>query len=116
MTALDEQKLHIDVPADDGNSWLGWAWIFVAMIPVSIGGSVLSPAINGAITKRVASADTGAALGMSASMSSAANALTPIIGGALFQWFGTTVPFLLTGLFTLLLLALAMRRVGGQQK
>lgn len=111
VTALDEQKLRIGVPADDNNGWLGWVWIFVAMVPVSIGGSVLSPAINSAITKRVKASETGATLGISASMSSAANALTPIIGGAMFQFFGTTAPFLLTGLAALALLALAVRNV-----
>lgn len=113
VTALDEQKLRVELPADGATGWLGWIWIFAAMVPISIGGSVLSPAINSAITKRVARADTGGMLGISASMSSAANALTPILGGAMFQWFGTTAPFLVTGLATLLLLALAVRRVGG---
>ena len=111
VTALDQQKLKIDLPVDDNNGWLGWVWVIVAMVPLAIGGSVLSPTINSAITKRVRASETGAMLGIAASMSSLANALTPIIGGAMFQVFGTTVPFLLTGLFTLLLLALAAPRI-----
>ena len=111
VTALDQLKVQIALPADDNNGWLGWVWIFVAMVPVSVGGAVLSPTINSAITKRIQGAETGAILGASASMSSLANALTPIIGGVLFQFFGTTLPFLLTGLLTVLLLALAARRI-----
>ncbi len=111
VTALDQQKLKIELPADNNNGWLGWGWIFVAMVPVAIGGSVLSPTINSVITKRVPVAETGAILGIAASMSSLANAVTPIVGGAMFQFLGTTMPFLATGLFTILLLALAMPRI-----
>jgi len=111
VTALDEQKVKVDVPDDTGNGWLGWAWIFVAIIPIAIGGSVLSPTINSAITKLAQPTEIGTLLGTSTSMSSAANALTPIIGGALFYWFGSTLPFLITGLFTLVLLGLAARRI-----
>lgn len=111
VTALDEQKLKVDVPDDTDKGWLGWAWIFVAIIPVSIGGSVLSPTINSSLTKRANAAEIGTILGTSTSMSSAANALTPIIGGAMFYWLGSTIPFLVTGLLALVLLGVAARNI-----
>ncbi len=110
-TALDQQKLQIDLPEDTNNGWLGWGWIFAAMIPLSIGGSVLTPTINSAITKRIQASETGMMLGVSSSMGSLANALTPIVGGAMFQFWGTTLPFLLNGLLALLLLVLALSRI-----
>lgn len=97
-SATEQAKLDIELPPDENTGWLGVAWIFLAIIPASIGGSILGPTINSAITKRADPAEVGGVLGLSASMSSGANALTPIIGGAMFQFFGSAVPFLLGGL------------------
>ncbi len=103
----------ISVPLPDGGSpgLFGLAWLLVAMIPASIGGGILSPSINSLITKHVAKRDVGGALGVSSSLTSAANALAPLIGGALFQFVGTSAPFLLGGGVMALLVMFARRRI-----
>ena len=82
------------IPNDNHNGWLGLAWILLAMVPASIGGGVLQPSINSLITKRVNKDEVGGILGVSASFLSAANALAPLLGGAIFQALGATWPFL----------------------
>ena len=54
-------------------------------------------------------------LGVSAAFVSAANAITPILGGAAFEWWGSTMPFLLGGILLLALLWPAVRRVPGDE-
>lgn len=104
---------HVDVPIPDDSSvgWLGLGWIIVMLIPATVGGAVLSPTINSAITKRVAPTEIGGMLGISAAFVSAANAFAPVIGGAVFQAFGSTAPFLGGGLLMALLWLLARRYV-----
>ncbi|MCA9937443.1 MAG: MFS transporter, partial [Anaerolineales bacterium] len=80
-----------------------------AMIPAGIGGGILQPAINSLITKRVTQRETGGILGISSAFLSAANALAPLIGGAIFQAMGATAPFIFWGLLMAVLLALALR-------
>ncbi len=92
------QHIPIELPDDSSTGWLGLAWILVAMIPASIGGGILQPSINSLITKRVESEEVGGMLGMSAAFLSGANALAPLIGGAVFQALGSTAPFLIGGL------------------
>ena len=67
------------------------------MIPASIGGGILQPSINSLITKRVKKEDVGGMLGISSAFLSGANAIAPLIGGAIFQAFGASMPFLLAG-------------------
>ena len=92
------QEIAVDLPDDDNNGWLGLAWILVAMIPISVGGGILQPAINSLITKRVGLLEVGGMLGISAAFLSAANAVAPVAGGALFQGIGPAAPFILGGL------------------
>jgi MFS family permease len=91
-------RLPIELPDDENKGWLGLGWILLAMVPASIGGGVLQPSINSLITKRVRKDEVGGMLGISAAFLSAANALAPLIGGAIFQAFGSSMPFLLGGL------------------
>jgi MFS family permease len=67
------------------------------MVPAAVGGGVLQPSINSMITKNVSSEDVGGILGISASFFSGANAITPLILGAIFELFGSTAPFLIGG-------------------
>ncbi len=90
-------NIAVPLPDDGSLGWFGLGWLLVAMIPTSIGAGVLSPSINSLITKRVGKNDVGGALGVSSSLTSAANAITPLVGGALFQFVGTSAPFLLGG-------------------
>jgi MFS family permease len=91
-------SLQISLPNDNHNGRVGLAWILLAMVPASIGGGVLQPSINSLITKRVKKDEIGGILGVSASFLSAANAVAPLLGGAIFQALGATWPFLFGGL------------------
>jgi DHA1 family tetracycline resistance protein-like MFS transporter len=110
------ENLSIDIPEDSSRGWLGIAWILVAMVPLSIGGGILQPAINSLITKRVGPEEVGGMLGISVSFLSAANAFAPLIGGALFQLFSPRAPFLFGGIVMALLLALAVWKLGAGQE
>jgi predicted MFS family arabinose efflux permease len=63
------------------------------------------------MTKRVAKGEYGSILGVSSSFTSAANAISPLIGGLLFQQFGATVPFLLGGILMFGILALSLMTI-----
>jgi len=105
------QKLEVSLPADGNKGWLGLAWMLAALIPATIGGGLLSPSINSLITRRTPAAEVGGTLGVSAALVSAANALTPVIGGAIFQFLGVSAPFLIGGVILAALLILALQRI-----
>lgn len=109
--SIDAQTASLRLPEDDANGWFGLAWILVASVPAVIGGGLLAPSLNSLITRRSPASETGSILGVSASLVSAANAITPIAGGALFQIFGSTAPFLIGGLGMAALMFLALRVV-----
>ena len=92
------QEVSIDLPSDDNTGWFGLLWVLAAMVPIGVGGAVLQPGINSLITKRVEPNEVGGMLGISAAFLSASNALAPVIGGAIFQAVGASMPFLLGGL------------------
>lgn len=104
-------SIPIELPADTNTGWFGLGWILVAMIPASIGGGILQPSLNSLITKRVEPGEVGGMLGISAAFLSGANALAPLVGGALFQAFGSTAPFLIGGLLLGLLLVAAWQMI-----
>ena len=88
-------QVNVQLPPDSNTGWIGFVWLMIAMIPLSIGGAVLSPTINSAITKRIDHFEVGGLLGVSAALVSAANAIAPITLGALYQVVGPAAPFLL---------------------
>lgn len=92
------QNLSVNLPDDHHNGWMGLGWILIAMVPISVGGGILQPSINSLITKRVRKEDVGGTLGISSAFLSGANAIAPLIGGAIFQAFGASMPFLLAGI------------------
>lgn len=106
---LAGQEISVEIPNDTNTGWLGIGWILVMMVPVAVGGGILHPAINSLITKRAATGEVGSMLGVSAAFFSGANALAPLIGGALFQAFGSTSPFILWGLTMAVLLFVSLR-------
>lgn len=99
----------VGLPNEADKGWLGLAWILLTMIPTGIGGGILQPAINSLITKRIAVNEIGGMLGISAAFFSGANALGPIIGGALFELLGSTAPFIFWGGIMAALLAATLR-------
>lgn len=102
-------NIQVNLPGDDNNGWLGIAWLLVAMIPAAIGGGVLQPSINSLITKQVTAAEVGGILGISSAFMSAANAVSPLILGGVFQLFGSTAPFLIGGIVLGVLWVTAVR-------
>ncbi len=105
------QNVTLDLPDEADKGWLGLIWLMVAVVPASIGGGILQPALNSLITKRVAADETGGMLGISSSFLSGANALAPLMGGFLFQALGASAPFVAGGVLTGLLLVVAWQRV-----
>lgn len=103
------QDIQIELPDDANTGWVGLAWLLVAMIPAAIGGGVLQPSINSTLTKQVEADEVGGTLGISASFLSGANALTPLVMGAIFQWVGAGAPFFIGGLILLVLWFFARR-------
>jgi MFS family permease len=99
------------LPSDDNTGWLGLLWILVAMIPVAIGGGMLQPTINSLITKRVTPLEIGGILGISAAFLSLANAIAPLLAGAIFQAVGPTALFLVWGGLMGLLYLVAVSRL-----
>ena len=108
-TPTTTDNIQVNLPADGNNGWLGIVWLLAAMIPTSIGGGVLHPSINSLITKRVSAAEIGGVLGISAAFLSGANAVSPLIMGTVFQFFGSTAPFLIGGVILLVLWITAVR-------
>ena len=104
------QTLQVPLPAETNKGYLGLVWLLVAMIPAALGGGVLQPAINSTITRSVGADEIGGTLGISAALLSGANALAPVLGGALFQWVSPSFPFIV-GSLVLLGLGFWSRRV-----
>ena len=105
------KSIQIALPDDTHTGLAGLAWIIVMLVPVTVGGAILSPTINSAITKRVTPSEIGGMLGISTAFVSAANALAPVIGGAVFQALGSTAPFLGGGILVAILWIIAQRAI-----
>lgn len=106
-----EQSIAVTIPDGSQIGWLGIGWLMLASVPATVGAGILGPSINSLITKQIPGDQVGATLGVSAAFVSGANALTPILGGALFQFLGSTSPFLLGGILLLILLIPAVTRI-----
>lgn len=104
-------SVNVPLPGDEHKGWLGLGWILVTMIPISIGGGILSPSINSLITRRVQADNIGGTLGVSSGLVSLANAITPLVGGMIFQISGSTAPFLSGGIVLAVLLVVALQTV-----
>jgi MFS family permease len=109
------QEVQIELPEENNKSWLGISWLLVAMIPAAIGGGVLQPSINSMITKKTEPSGVGGILGISTSFLSGANAVTPLILGAIFELLGSTAPFLIGGCILLLLWFISRNELGEEE-
>jgi MFS transporter, DHA1 family, tetracycline resistance protein len=90
-------KIAVELPKDGNNGLAGLLWLFVIMIPISVGAGLIRPSLNSLMTKYVHSGAYGRVLGTSASSVSAANAIAPLLAALLFQSYGPGAPFLLGG-------------------
>jgi len=106
---VSTQNIQIQLPDQAARGWSGIIWLIIASFPAALGGGVLHPAVNSIISKSSDKDEVGSMLGISASMYSAANAIAPLFYGALFQWFGAPVPFMVGGLILLILWFIAPR-------
>jgi len=90
--------IRVSLPEESNRGIGGVAWLVIAVVPLSIGAGLIRPSLNSLMTKRSNSTQYGSVLGVSQSFVSAANAISPLLGGLLFQQVGATAPFLIGGL------------------
>ncbi|GIL12978.1 MAG: tetracycline resistance MFS efflux pump [Chloroflexota bacterium] len=86
--------ISVQLPDDTNRGVGGLLWIMIIIIPISVGAGLIRPGLNSLMTKQVHSRDYGSVLGLSASFVSAANAAAPLLGGFIFENYGSTAPFL----------------------
>jgi MFS transporter, DHA1 family, tetracycline resistance protein len=110
-TGGESQEIAVPLPPDQQTGWLGLVWLLVTVTPVSIGGALLQPNINSLITKRTSHFAIGSTLGVSSALVSAANAITPLLSGTLFQFLGVSAPFIAGGMMLLIVLMVAIRKI-----
>jgi MFS family permease len=108
------QNIQVKLPSETNKGWLGGVWLLLASFPAALGGGVLMPAINSMITQSADNDEVGGMLGISASFYSAANAIAPLFYGSLFQWLGSTTPFLVGGLILTVLWLVAPKAIQKQ--
>lgn len=92
------EALGIDLPDTDDRGLWGVPWLLLSIIPLSVGSGLIRPSLNTLMTLRVQDTEYGLILGVSAAFVSAANAIAPVLGGWVFQTFGSTAPFLAGGI------------------
>lgn len=104
--------IAVTLPDQSQRGFGGVLWFLIAVTPLTIGAGLIRPAINSLVVKWTPAGDSGAVLGVSASVVSLANAAAPLIGGLIFQTQGPNAPFLIGGciMLGLLLLAVAILR------
>ena len=99
-------SIGIHLPDETNRGIVGFLWLLIAIVPLSIGAGLIRPSLNTLLTHRVSQQEYGIVLGTSAALVSAANAAAPLLGGLIFQQQGATAPFLIGGgLMTVLCLA-----------
>ncbi len=108
------QHLQIAVPSENKKGLLGLGWLLLAMVPAAIGGGVLQPSVNSLLTRKVFIEEIGGTLGISAALLSAANALAPVVGGALFQNLGSSTPYLFGAILCASLFLVSKRAFSNQ--
>ena len=87
--------LGIALPPNGNNGIGGVGWMLLAIVPISIGAALMRPALNSLLTQRVSAQEYGQVLGASSALVSAANALSPLAAGLIFQSLGPAAPFLM---------------------
>ena len=88
-------SLGVALPPNGNNGLGGVVWMLFAILPISVGAALMRPAINSLLTRRVSEQEYGKVLGASSALVSAANALSPLAAGLIFQSLGAAAPFLI---------------------
>jgi DHA1 family tetracycline resistance protein-like MFS transporter len=89
--------IPISLPADSARGFGGILWFALAAIPLAIGAGLIRPALNALMLKAGLPDERGAILGVSGATVSLADACAPLIGGAIFQAYGASAPFVAGG-------------------
>ena len=100
--------IPISLPDDSQRGFGGIIWFLVGIIPLAIGAGLIRPALNSLMIQRAQPGESGAVLGVSASLVSLANAVAPLIGGWIFQLHGEAAPFLIGGVVMAALLLVSL--------
>jgi len=100
--------ISVQLPDDTNKGVSGLLWIMIIIIPISVGAGLIRPGLNSLMTKQVNSHEYGSVLGLSASFVSAANAVAPLLGGFIYQNYGSTAPFILGSIIVGSLLVLSL--------
>jgi MFS transporter, DHA1 family, tetracycline resistance protein len=100
--------IDVPLPEDTSRGVGGVLWVLVALVPLAVGSGLIRPSLNSLMTRRVPPADYGRVLGASAAFVSAANAVAPLIGAALFAAGGAALPFWVGGVMMAALLVVSL--------
>lgn len=100
--------IAVSLPDQSQRGFGGVLWFLLAITPLTIGAGLIRPALNSLMVKWTPKGDSGAVLGVSASVVSLANAAAPLLGGLIFQTQGPTAPFLIGGIVMAGLLGLSI--------
>ncbi len=105
-------EIPITLPNDSQRGFGGITWFLVAIVPLAIGAGLIRPALNSLMVQQAQAGETGAVLGVSAAFVSLADAIAPLIGGWIFQMYGSSAPFAIGGVIMagLLLASLLLLR------
>jgi MFS family permease len=87
----------------------GTAWLVIFSLLMATGNGCISPALTGAISKKVSGTVQGETMGVSASLGSLARFAGPALGLALYQFGGATAPYLAAGVMMLVATAITSR-------
>ncbi len=79
---------------DGEPGWAGLLWVLAVLFPISLSGAVLRPVLSSMISREARGGEVGATLGVSTAVISLMNAISPLIGGAIFMT-STGAPFML---------------------
>ncbi|OGI01547.1 MAG: hypothetical protein A2104_07265 [Candidatus Melainabacteria bacterium GWF2_32_7] len=88
-------------------SLLGWAFtqniimLLLILIPLSLAGGIYEIIISSLLSKSVEKNKVGEILGISSSIDTLARIIAPVLGGFLFQFFGTSAPGIFAAILTL---------------
>lgn len=92
----------------------GVATLYALRVCIGIGNGMIAPAIGGLVNRTVSRTSQGKAFGLVQSATSLGNGIAPVAGGMLGAYLGLLWPFVITGVFQMLVgigAGIALRRV-----
>lgn len=120
--AFSEEQLIIGSSLVLSLSYVGWALtpnlitLLLVLIPISIASSVLNTVLRSSLTKSVSREEIGGILGLSTSLESMTNIVTPLVGGFLIGSIGTWSPGAFSAVVTGSLFLFVVRKIPAKRK